>query len=252
MQKEIPLLFSTSMVQATKDGRKTKTRRTRGLEEVNANPDNVEFVRFQEYPDGSLRAIFQQVIGDEYGSVRCPYGKPGDLLYVREEHYAYGKWVYDGVTKKTGKLRKKFVSSGEGAYDPYSDYYCFEKFVTGLGKRFELPVEPAGSMLEGWYKRNSLFMPKEAARIWLEVTDVRVERLQDISEADAEAEGIELVEHNCFRNYNAADPYQYLEDPTGSFRSLWQSINGPESWDANPWVWRISFKVLSTTGKPNI
>lgn len=79
----------------------------------------------------------------------------------------------------------------------------------------------------------SIHMPKAAARIWLEVTNVRAERLQDISEEDAKAEGIES-----------------WIDAIDNFKQLWQSINGQENWEANPWVWVVEFKVLSTTGKP--
>lgn len=98
-------------------------------------------------------------------------------------------------------------------------------------------------------KRSAMFMPKRVARIWLRVTDVRVERLHGISEEDARAEGIEPTEFGwrC-----------YLPEPKGqdawccpveSFRTLWTSINGPGAWDANPWVVVISFEVESTTGR---
>lgn len=114
----------------------------------------------------------------------------------------------------------------------------------------------------GWYEykasntdplctwRPSIHMPKSAARIWLEITDIRVERLQEISEGDAVAEGIEdLTEGKrlSFKDYlKGVHPLT----AKASFKSLWESINGPESWEANPFCWVIKFKVLSTAGKP--
>lgn len=80
----IPTLMTTEMVSATMAGRKTMTRRTKGLDLVNSEPDLHTFLRMQEYPDGSWRAIFQSDDSDEPGSIICPYGKPGDLLWIRE------------------------------------------------------------------------------------------------------------------------------------------------------------------------
>lgn len=126
----------------------------------------------------------------------CPYGKPGDRLWVREA------W----------RLRE----IGE---DWSRD--C----GTGVAYR---ATDPDGRA-EKW--RSSLHMPRWASRITLEVTGVRVERLQDISHDDACAEGIESTRGGalaCIERY----------------RRLWESINGPGSWDANPWVWAVSFKRL--------
>lgn len=98
--------------------------------------------------------------------------------------------------------------------------------------------------------RPSIHMPRWASRITLEVTDVRVERLQDISEKDAQAEGIERTEDffgcPCWRVYGEPDGADVVapDDPIGSYRSLWESINGPGSWEANPWVWVVSFRRL--------
>jgi hypothetical protein len=100
-------------------------------------------------------------------------------------------------------------------------------------------------------------MPKKASRIWLMIEDIRVERVQDINGWDAICEGVEFIESdNLFqkgwKNYlrqDLDDPN--LDRPISSFESLWISINGEESWNANPWVWVIQFRVLSTTGKPS-
>jgi hypothetical protein len=130
--------------------------------------------------------------------------------------------------------------------------------------------EPYGLKNRGGWKP-SIHMPKAAARIWLQVTDIRVERLQDITEEDAIKEGVRSNECSdvskcpslfCKSNGCAGAgeyhryPVDYDDEPcysaVESFESLWQSINGPESWEANPFIWRVAFNVLSTTGKPDL
>src|SRR5690606_17756762 len=100
------------------------------------------------------------------------------------------------------------------------------------------------SELGSW--RPSIHMPKEACRIFLEVTNVRVERLRDISESDAIAEGIEVINNEkfgrVFKHYFMGNQEHYFKVPELSFQSLWQSINGKNSWEANPWVWVYDFK----------
>lgn len=110
---------------------------------------------------------------------------------------------------------------------------------------------------KGWVKEHykffpSIHMPKAAARIWLQITDIKVEQLQHISKEDAIAEGIGITDtHKEFVLYkNYSTPGADLTTPQISFMTLWESINGKDSWAANPWVWAITFKVLSTTGKP--
>lgn len=102
----------------------------------------------------------------------------------------------------------------------------------------------------GW--KPSIHMSKVSSRIWLMVEDVRVERLQDITEEDAKSEGIEPV-LNGFKNYIRSLPL-YWQNPRpayNSFASLWKSINGEKSWKSNPWVWVIKFRILSKTGRPS-
>jgi hypothetical protein len=138
--------------------------------------------------------------------IRCPHGLPGDRLWVREA------WSGD-------KHRVDYRADGESRHD---------------------------RMVGGW--RPSIHMPRWASRITLEVTGVRVERLQDISEADAKAEGVKPREVRQFWLYGAsaekrAQPYrQAAVDP---YRELWESINGAGSWNANPWVWVVEFKMAA-------
>jgi len=128
-----------------------------------------------------------------WGSI-CPHGTPGDRLWVRET------WAHE--------------KDGTGCSDDTGVLYR----ATDLG------WDDEGTGLR-W--RPSIFMPRAASRILLEITDVRVQRLQEISEEDARAEGCE--------------PFAY---PRDRFQGLWDTIHGPGSWHANPWVWAITFRRL--------
>src|SRR5690606_12450991 len=175
--KEIPLLFQTEMVQAVLEDRKTQTRRTRGLESKNEYPDNWNregnpvrtLSRFwdstkEENPNpleilhGFKYPGWQEGCDIVYQS--CPYGKPGDLLWVRET------WA---------KLVERY-KDGPLLYQPEGFKYVFKA---------------DNVFMKNW--KPSIHMPKAACRIWLMVEEIRVERLQDISEEDAVAEGVEVV-----------------------------------------------------------
>ncbi len=220
-RKEYPMLFSTSMVKAILAGRKTQTRRLRNLEQFNSNPDKWKYACAVKYDP--IYHLFEDADGgveDADGDVievKCPFGKPGDILWVREtwlkldrDHVINSEYVYkaDG-DPDTENIRREYINAGR-AYN--------------------------------W--KPSIHMPKEACRLRLEITAIRVERLNDISEGDAVTEGIEalnLYSFPIYRDYlNEVDGYQ---SPFYSFKSLWQSINGTGSWYANPWVWVIEFKI---------
>lgn len=194
--KETGLMFKAPLVRAILEGRKTQTRR---IAKPVRHPDlgNV-------YSPGALVLEHepQHVINRA-----CPYGHPGDRIYVLETFSQHPEW---------GQLA--FRADGE-------------EFEDADGWLWEPKWMP------------SIHMPKELARIWLEVTGVRVERLQDISEADALAEGarFELASIDSVRIGATAS---FLS----GFRNIWESTGG--DWDANPWVWVVDFKVLSTTGRP--
>lgn len=233
--KERPILYSTPMAQAKRDGTKTQTRRTSKLDVINQNPDDWTIGYYGHYyTDGHGKTencdwvLFRSISNPEKSVIiRCPYGFsgdevnpeiPSDVLWGRET------WHWDGETK-------------------WSDA-C-----------------PIGMW---WYKSNapedysprwkpSIHMPKIAAQLWDRIVSIRVERLQDISEQDAITEGI-IKEP--FANLNWAAQYRnYLDPdcicaPIASYRSLWESINGPGSWYLSPWVWVITTEILSTTGRP--
>lgn len=132
----------------------------------------------------------------------CPYGQHGDRLWVREAFYEEFGRVPAGEEE-----RLEWVESG------YLAYRASDEQPYGSGGY--LPWKP------------SIFMPRWASRINLEIVSVRVERLQDISETDALAEGID--QDTC--------------DPVRAYRDLWEAINGDGSWDTNPWVWAITFEI---------
>ena len=229
---EKPILFSAPMVRAILDGRKTKTRRVvkpvRGFESCNiCRPD---FMADQD------KVWWHGADTERVGVAQsCPYGQIGDLLWVREEHYRFGHWEeVSSVRTRTGRQKWAFVQdSREVLFDAPAE---FRK-----GRQHKDPFTPA------WHKRLARFMPRWASRITLEITDVRVERLQDIDGRDAIDEGIEKTDwkYSCepFKNYNGGRPFS---SPKASFKSLWESINGPDSWDANPWVWVIGFKRVES------
>lgn len=229
-----PILFSTAMVSAILEGRKTQTRRTKGLDYINTLGPRINFgechlgehMTWTPQEPSGFRAYFGDSVADDwFVGIKCPYAThAGDLLWVREVHYRFGHWVGNGLTR-TGKQKWKFVpDTDEVKYfdNPPAD------FRISRDKKF--PHAP------DWYKRLARFMPKEAARIFLRITDIRVERLQDITEEDAKAEGAQQM--------HIDDLGQTFATYRRGFQSLWESINGPESWTANPWTWCVSFERI--------
>lgn len=223
--KERPILFSGPMVRAILDGRKTQTRRIMKPQVVVAkNKHGYETHSWNWHAPNSKHGAF---CGGEkslntFVAPSCPHGKPGDRLWVRETaaedvigSCAFGSYIADGS-----------------------------------------PVVEHGMRVPWWYSKRqcpSIHMPRWASRILLEITSVRVERLQDmegqapyLGESDALAEGVNRINHGDGDYYFSAfrdEPHpKNWCDPTDAFRELWESINGAGSWDTNPWVWVISFK----------
>lgn len=243
MIKERPILYSTPMAQAKVERRKTHTRRI-----LKEQPDNDCYYQMEL---GFLESTYGVLInyngGDNDPFVPCPYGKPGDILWGKEQHYDYGHWHYTGETTKTGKRKKEFTSLVDSSQ---IRFYENPPDVTLSNKTLSMP---------GWFKRNSLFMPYRYARIYDRITEIRVERLQDISEEDAIAEGIDIFlqcrtdDNLCFFYPDRDIPLSGIDNGCLSvdvYKSLWESINGPGSWDLNPFCWVIVTECLSTTGRP--
>ena len=237
---ERPILFSGPMVQAILAGRKTMTRRiAKHIKELNIESYEREeklftswtvkfepgFRKIRASHSGGLLTKEEALcfIANEY----CPHGRIGDRLWVRE---AFGE-VYD------------ICEHPEMDSCPDERWHIEWKYRADS----EQPVIEHG-YFTGW--KPSIHMPREVSRIVLEITDIRIERLQDISEADALAEGVEPVEIICSRDgeKTAYRDYEfsgiYPNSPKDSFKSLWRKINGADSWAANPWVWVVEFKVI--------
>ena len=149
--------------------------------------------------------------------IKCPYSI-GEEVYIKETHYRLGYWIKNGLTK-TG--RQKWTFKPESVYVAFSDL-------------LPLIIRKNNYRQRGWYKRPSLFLPADLARTVVTITDIRAQRVQDISEKDAIAEGIDEWE-GMYREYNR--DVGWTRDAIYSFSTLWDSIHGSGAWERNDWVW---------------
>lgn len=223
--KERGIIFTAWSIPKIMDGTKTVTRRTYGLEFVNQDPDAFAFIEMQgnmaifhqmrpsnllkEFP----RTYYSKVYREEnhiVTPIKCPYGAVGDRLYIKEA------WQYVGGIQAGSAIQVPVIKYKADGYVQSCEDGKSTKTVI---------IDAAGK----W--RSSMFMPRWASRIGLEITEVRAERLQGISVKDARAEGTDI-------NYRA---------PLMEFRRLWDSLNFRRGygWDFNPWVWVIDFKLLT-------
>ncbi|MCK6611574.1 MAG: hypothetical protein L6Q78_11100 [Bacteroidia bacterium] len=210
------------------DGRKTMTRRV-------VKPQPSEKIKWDNFgfsaltPAGHIegRGKFQEGYGSKF--FKCKYGQPGDVLWVREScTYVIRDHAHDLLEGSRDGVQWVYKSSMHEDWMKYAK----EKY--------------------GYKWKPSIHMPKEACRLFLQITNIRVERLQDINSGDAISEGIEFNWSSLFSEYRYKDYMNVKSDwrsPISSFQSLWASINGLDSWEANPWVWVIEFKKLE--GKPD-
>lgn len=187
-------------------------------------------------------------LNDRTEVLRCPYGQPGDRLWGRETFYAFGRWVTQFNAKK-GRDEWHFIDMTLET----GHAYCY---AADGGQPAMLAGKRDVGITPKWWKRPAIFMPRAASRILQEVTEVRVERLQSISEEDAIAEGIPEDGTPCPRCHfsgwvmQGGDPVECDAAGCGDgavdeYRTLWESINGAGSWNANPWVWAVSLKDVS-------
>ncbi|MCE7797886.1 hypothetical protein LWE61_15150 [Sphingobium sufflavum] len=221
-----PIPFSAPMVRALLDGRKTQTRRVLNLPPAPSHLGNWEAstVGGPGILDGEGRETpeWPCVWHTRTGAVVVPAFTVGDRLYVREEYYHRGHWApVDGAQTKGGKQKWAFV--------PADDVILFDAPAD-----FRKGRHSADPATVAWHKRLGRFMPRAASRLTLAVTDVRVERLNDCSEADALAEGIDRI------HFPEVGEWGW---PQRRYAELWDSINGPGAWDANPWVVAVTFEV---------
>lgn len=209
-----PILFSGPMVRALLEGRKTQTRRAvkpltkrhpiqnlaidgvshdRNYSGKHDDPESWGFVAAEDGCDMALA---------DWVGVLCPYGKPGDLLWVRET------------------ISRSTTTPG------YMAYSADDQLVYDGERGWPSSIERRKTIV-------SIHMPRWASRLTLRITDVRVQRLADISEADAIAEGITLP---------PGPGYGPIVRST--FTVLWDSINGQGSFDSSPWIWALTFDVI--------
>jgi len=210
---ERPIIFGTWAIPKLLDGSKTQTRRTKGLEKINKNPD--EWVQPYQLDVDPQLWTWRSTKTGEVITIKCPYGKVGDGLWVREvfwiEHDS--EW-----SEYSGKLIDCGINIAEDSWAEVR--YC------------ATDKEPDGDErpLSVYSKHPSLHMPRWASRIDLTITEVRAERLQGISYADCRAEG----------SYMATD-----KDDEGGFVNLWDSLNAKRyPWSINPWEWPITFELV--------
>ena len=225
--KERPILFSAPMVRALLAGTKTQTRRTIGPHAVLGDP--LHGSRWTAHSRGFRSENRSGILGIPFVSIRRDhgiavrwYGAPGDRLWVRETCFDNdngGEWIY----RADGEFHEQFeMVEGKPTWTP------------------------------------SIHMPRRACRIVLEITDVRVERLQAISEADALAEGTEVPRSPdgfpLLRLTGKNPPTRYVDIAGAAhpdkvvrayYASLWDDINGSGAWDANPWVWALTFRRVT-------
>jgi hypothetical protein len=216
--KERPILFSGPIVRAILDGKKTQTRRICKDPHFGVIPPETATVERQHIDSFVYvgKKPVSKIHNRETWRGECPYGKPGDRLWVKE---TFGIGSQNGLNHEADE--QVFYRATDPAWDDENT---------------------------GFKWKPSIFMPRKLSRITLEITAVRVERLQEITEEDAVAEGIHA--------FNAAQITYYHYSPTAAreehfrtavdaYRALWDSINGPESWAQNPWVWVLTFKRIA-------
>lgn len=185
MSKQRPILFNGDMVVAIDGDLKNQTRRTKGLKLINESPNLWRFSAIISSGNGLIEYGFVNDSNNSDILIKCPYGVPGNVLYVRETFEKCKK----GYRYKSGNISSISIT---GKWKP------------------------------------SIHMPKEAARIWLQIVEVSVERLKEITQQGAKDEGVKLTQTS----------------PLSSFIALWDRINGTGEFNSNPWVWVVKFKKI--------
>lgn len=236
--KERPILFSAPMVRAILEGRKTQTRRA--VKPV-GNDDGFVILDYGNggWPyrsdDGDSATHTVKRGGKLYLDETphdCPYGQTGDRLWARET-FKHCATEWHGADPDVHRHRIAYLADGQELAHkrPAGDWSGLPKFID-----------------ESYWDRRSIpsiHMPRWASRILLEITGVRVERLQDISEEDARAEGIVAKDNGRYHCGFDEDGEIECRSPVTAYAWLWNSINGDGSWAANPWVWVVEFKRVT-------
>jgi len=249
--KETGIIMSGNHPRLVIDGIKTQTRRTQGLDKINKGLLHLDWQAKQYY--GNVWT-FKSSIG--FTDIKCPYGQVGDRLWVREtwrvESFLEGEPMLFGY--KDGQTMEENEYCDTLGYESWNERVCIQStedakkaFAQGLVRQDE----------DGMYRwdigkspckwRPSIFMPRWASRITLEITDIRVERVQEITGRDCIAEGIQSDTWSIgIERMIPKSEFQLREQYPHGFKHLWDSLNAKRGygWDFNPWVWVISFKVF--------
>ncbi|WP_431833572.1 hypothetical protein [Enterobacter hormaechei] len=205
------MIFNSEMVRAILDGRKTQTRRI--IKDCTVGRDPIsKFIQIGKKFIGCYPEDVPELIRE-----CCPYGVPGDRIWVRET------WAEAGASAPDLKLYRA-------------------NYPAHVPTHYE-NVPPAEDVR--WTP--SIHMPRWASRILLEITDVRVEQLKSISEEEARSEGVAQLREGFWKHYQPGWTQHQLS-ARGSFATLWESIYGFGEWDRNPWVWVIEFKRIEGDG----
>jgi hypothetical protein len=255
---ERPILFTGPMVRALLDGRKTQTRR--------AVKPRGRCSLFDVEPDGSPVWTDSYILDPGNAEWRMRdnrYGVPGDLLWVRENVRAE---ELSRPPQTRPATRRERQAMGRTTVIELDELDCADG-VRYLADDEWRRIENTAAAGEAWSalhhydpKRRqpgsvvpAIHMPRWASRISLRITDVRVERLREISHRDACAEGLISEPHHWHDPEGPMNDVGYLpwqgapdiySEAPDAYRALWESINGPGSWAANPWVWAVSFEVV--------
>ncbi|HDU4418954.1 TPA: hypothetical protein RFT07_002437 [Klebsiella aerogenes] len=232
------MIFNGEMVRAIIDGRKTQTRRI-----VKGTDGAVKFCKEWDINGEEIFVVLGEKdhtgMNPVLGAISCPFGGIGDRIWVREtwsdvnlEGIPAVAYRADGDVYSLMDDESFLDEDGAFNYDePRVTKYHFAAWYSDL----------IGGIEGDW--RPSIHMPRWASRILLEITEVRVERLREISQADAEAEGVGKLKKGFWKNYQPGWT-EFQLTARGSFATLWKSIYGDESWYADPWVWVIEFKRI--------
>jgi hypothetical protein len=226
--KERPILMSGEDVRAILDGRKSQFRRV-----MKYQPEQHGHRWVYIYPhahgyhekEWALDAPTEQ----KWITEDCPYGQPGDRLWCRET------WGVGGARLVDPCLNYRADGGQRPIYRIASDAW---RVRNGL----EVSSAQLIAVLDGWH--SSIHMPRWASRLLLEITEVRVQRVQDISREDARAEGA-LPGSNPIENHYPAP----MGGDVRAYRALWGTLNAKHPWESNPWVWAISFSVSGVSGE---
>lgn len=224
--KERPIIFDSESVRAILAGTKSQTRRV--VKRAKMPECNALMQRPQAFGEGTEYFMDMANPMGPYLQCNCPYGAPGDVLWAKET-WQYADWNEDG--ESCIRYAADGAKSWRVVPDHYSDRAQHEWERLSQPENYNIDKCAADRC---W--RASMFMPRWASRITRGIVAVRVERLQDIGEADAIAEGMKP---------RPAEPYDCMDDPREQFRFRWDSINAKRApWASNPWVWVVEFGAL--------